>query len=57
VKLAFDEETVGGSFRAHGVARLEAFGSLLRDDLRPDSDVDLPATLRPDAESRSGLLE
>lgn len=31
------------------IARLEAFGSALRDDFRPDSDVDLLATYEPEA--------
>ena len=31
------------------VARLELFGSVLRDDFRPDSDVDVLVTFAPDA--------
>ena len=31
------------------VARLEVFGSILRDDFRPDSDVDFLVTWEPDA--------
>ena len=30
------------------VARLELFGSVLRDDFRPDSDVDVLVTFAPD---------
>ena len=34
--------------RRHGVARLDAFGSALRDDFRPDeSDLDLLVEFRP----------
>ena len=32
------------------ITRLEAFGSILRDDFRAESDVDLSATFAPDAE-------
>jgi predicted nucleotidyltransferase len=32
------------------VAGLELFGSVLRDDFRPDSDVDLLITFQPDAD-------
>ena len=39
----------------HGIARLELFGSALRDDFSGKSDVDLLATMRPDA--KCGLLE
>ncbi len=35
--------------RQRGIARLEIFGSALREDFREDSDVDLLATLQPDA--------
>jgi predicted nucleotidyltransferase len=31
------------------IARLEVFSSVLRDDFRPDSDVDLVATYAPEA--------
>ena len=37
------------------IARLEVFGSVLRDDCRPDSDVDLLATYAP--ESHWSLLD
>ena len=33
--------------RANGIARLEIFGSALRPDSRPDSDVDLLVTFAP----------
>lgn len=32
-----------------GIRRLELFGSILRDDFRPDSDVDVLATFSPNA--------
>ena len=46
MKLQFDTEAVRQFCRERGIARLELFGSALRDDLRPDSDVDLLCTLK-----------
>jgi predicted nucleotidyltransferase len=33
--------------RQNGIARLALFGSILRDDFRPDSDVDMLVEFRP----------
>lgn len=33
--------------RAHGIVRLEVFGSALRDDFGPDSDIDLLVVFEP----------
>ena len=55
MSLEFDRQKLGQFCRDHGIARLELFGSVLRDDLRGDSDVDLLATLRADA--RPTLLD
>ncbi|MBL9173958.1 MAG: nucleotidyltransferase domain-containing protein [Verrucomicrobiales bacterium] len=41
----------------HGIAKVEAFGSVLRDNFRPNSDVDLLATLRPERDREVELLE
>ncbi|MEI6076434.1 MAG: nucleotidyltransferase domain-containing protein [Verrucomicrobiota bacterium] len=49
MKLNFNPENLGRFCRERGIARLELFGSALRDDFRDESDVDLLATLRPDA--------
>ena len=49
MKLDFNREKLGRFCVEHGIARLELFGSALRDDFRSDSDVDLLATLRADA--------
>ncbi|MEO7993287.1 MAG: nucleotidyltransferase domain-containing protein [bacterium] len=35
--------------RRHGIARLEVFGSILRDDFGPESDIDILFTLAPGA--------
>ena len=49
MKLEFNAEQLGILCRERGIARLELFGSALREDLQEESDVDLLATLRPDA--------
>jgi predicted nucleotidyltransferase len=46
---------IGSFCRRWSIARLEVFGSALRDDFRPDSDVDLLATYAPEA--RWSLLD
>jgi predicted nucleotidyltransferase len=43
--------------RALGVARLALFGSVLRGDARPDSDVDLLVEFAPGAKSFGRFLE
>ena len=55
MKLDFNRERVGEFCRQRGIARLELFGSALRDDFRGDSDVDLLCSLRPDV--KCGLWE
>jgi predicted nucleotidyltransferase len=49
VKLNFNSEHLSRFCRERGIARLELFGSALRDDFCDESDVDLLATLRTDA--------
>jgi len=48
MKLQYDNEEVRRFCRERGIARLEVFGSALRDDFRADSDVDLLCTLKSD---------
>lgn len=55
MKLQVNHESLARFCRARGIARLEVFGSALREDFRADSDVDLLATLRPEA--RPTLLD
>lgn len=55
MKLNFNPEQLGRFCRERGIARLELFGSALGVDFRDDSDVDLLATLRPEA--RPTLLD
>lgn len=44
------DETLDALCRQHRVHRLEAFGSVLRDDFRAESDVDLLVEFDADAE-------
>ena len=55
MQLKINLEALGRFCREHGIARLELFGSALRDDFRDGSDVDLLATLRTGA--RPTLLD
>ena len=43
-----DEDVLARFCRAHGIRRLGLFGSALRGDLRPDSDIDLLVEFEPD---------
>jgi predicted nucleotidyltransferase len=55
MKLKFDAQELGRFCREHGIARLELFGSALREDFNERSDVDLLASIRPDV--KCGLFE
>jgi uncharacterized protein len=57
MKPRYNIETVRQFCRERGIARLEMFGSALRDDFRSDSDVDLLCTLTPEKDELCGLLE
>ncbi|HEY3383622.1 MAG TPA: nucleotidyltransferase family protein [Vicinamibacterales bacterium] len=45
--LPIDPEAVSAFCRRHHIARLALFGSVLRDDFRPDSDVDVLVEFLP----------
>lgn len=46
--LEVNREAIASACRRHGVVRLDAFGSALRDDFRPgESDLDLLVELAP----------
>ncbi|HEY2155834.1 MAG TPA: nucleotidyltransferase family protein [Isosphaeraceae bacterium] len=45
--VAIDERAVADFCRRHGIARLSLFGSALRDDFRPDSDLDVLVEFAP----------
>ena len=54
-RLALDESRLVAFCDRWRVDRLELFGSILQDDFRPDSDVDVMVTFLPDA--NWGLFE
>lgn len=45
----FDAERLGEICRRYGVARLEVFGSVSREEAAPDSDIDVLYDLAPGA--------
>jgi hypothetical protein len=45
-RIAIPHEQVGSFCRRHHIRRLALFGSVLRDDFRPDSDVDVLVEFR-----------
>jgi predicted nucleotidyltransferase len=47
--INFDSAKLGQLCRQRGIVRLDLFGSALRPDFKEDSDVDLLASLHPDA--------
>ncbi len=55
MNVQVNREALGEFCRQRGIARLELFGSALREDFRADSDVDLLCSLRPDV--KCGLFE
>src|SRR6266404_8522913 len=57
MKLTYDAEMLKQFCRERGIARLELFGSALREDFNPASDVDLLCTLTEEKDKRCGLLE
>jgi len=49
-RIAVDQDHIAEFCRRWKIAELAFFGSVLRDDFRPDSDVDVLVTFAPDAE-------
>lgn len=45
--LAFDREAIARFCQRYHIRRLALFGSVLRDDFRPDSDVDVLVDFEP----------
>ena len=50
-KIAFDPDRVAAFCRKWGVTELSLFGSVLRDDFGPESDVDVMVRLDPESET------
>lgn len=46
-RIPIDAEQIAGFCRRHHIRRLSLFGSVLRDDFRPDSDVDVLVEFEP----------
>lgn len=46
-RIPIDRERIAAFCRKHGIRKLSLFGSVLRDDFRPDSDVDVPVVWEP----------
>lgn len=47
VKVKVDRRRIGEFCRRHHIRRLSLFGSVLRDDFRPDSDIDVLVDFEP----------
>ena len=45
--IEIPKEAIADFCRRHGIRKLSLFGSVLRDDFRPDSDVDVLVTFEP----------
>jgi predicted nucleotidyltransferase len=46
-KVAIDRDQIAAFCRRHHIRRLSLFGSVLREDFRPDSDVDILVEFEP----------
>lgn len=49
-RISIDRETIAEFCRRWKISELSLFGSVLREDFRPDSDVDVLVTFAPDAQ-------
>lgn len=49
LKIAIDRERLAGFCRKWKIVQLDLFGSVLREDFRTESDVDVLATFTPEA--------
>jgi uncharacterized protein len=56
-RLSIPPETLAGFCLRWHVTELALFGSILRDDFRPDSDIDLLVTFAPDTRRTFADLE
>ncbi len=56
VRIRFDPEDLAALCRRHHVIKLSLFGSVLRDDFRPDSDVDLLVEFEPERTPGFGIV-
>lgn len=49
IQVQIDREQIAAFCRRHHIRRLALFGSVLREDFRPDSDVDVLVEFAPEA--------
>jgi predicted nucleotidyltransferase len=49
-RISLDQEKIAEFCRRWKISEFALFGSVLRDDFRPDSDVDVLVTFAPDAD-------
>ena len=47
IPISISEQAIGAFCRKHHMTRLALFGSVIRDDFRPDSDVDVLVEFEP----------
>ncbi len=57
MKLNYDSDALHRFCRERGIAKLELFGSALRDDFQPDTGVDLLCTLTAEKDNRCDPFE
>ena len=48
-QIAIDKDQIAAFCRKHGIRRLALFGSVMRRDFHPDSDVDVLVEFDPDS--------
>jgi len=48
IRISIDQDKVADFCRRWKIVKLSFFGSVLRDDFRPDSDIDVLVTFAPD---------
>ena len=48
VQIRIDDDAIRDFCREHGIRRMALFGSVLRDDFSPESDIDVLVEFQPD---------
>jgi predicted nucleotidyltransferase len=56
-RLSYDRERLAALCRRYGVLRLSLFGSVLRDDYGPESDVDVLVEFEPGRSPGLGIVD
>jgi predicted nucleotidyltransferase len=57
IHVAIDPQAIAAFCRRHGIRRLSLFGSVLRDDFRPESDVDVLVEYGPNRPVGFAILD